>query len=108
MRLTKQVKREDWAPTFINYLRDIPGRDGVSLKYVIRSNDLPYITPNKDFLDGYINNSTLIGEAFTIDAAEVHTFIVNLISQNEESESVIKVHEKERDRRKYWKALKFH
>ena len=49
-----------------------------------------------------------MGEAFTINAAEIHKFIVNLISQNEESESVIKVHEDEIYRRKYWKALKSH
>ena len=51
VRLTKQVKLEDWAPTFINYLRAIPGRDGVPLKYIIRANDLPDLIPNKDFLD---------------------------------------------------------
>ena len=89
-------------------MRAIPGRDGVPLKYIIRSNDLPDLTPNKDFLDDYINNATLMGEAFTIDAAEVHTFIFNLIDQNEEAEPVIKVHEDERDGRKDWKALKSH
>ena len=67
MRFTKQVKWEDWAPTFINYLREIPGRDGVPLKF-IRANDLPDLTPNKDFLDDYVNNATLTDEAFTIDA----------------------------------------
>ena len=108
VRLTKQAKWEDWAPTFINYVREIPGRDGVPLKYIIRANDLPDLTQNKDFLDEYVNNSTLMGEAFTIDASEVHTFIFNLIAQNEEAESVIKVHEDERDGGKDWKALKSH
>ena len=49
-----------------------------------------------------------MGEAFTIDASDVHTFIVNLIAQNEESESFIKVHENEIDGRKDWKELKYH
>ena len=89
-------------------MREIPGRDGVPLKYMIWANDLPYLTPNKDFLDNYVNNSTLMGEAFTINAAELHTFIVNLISQNEESGSVIELHEDERYRRKDWKAFKSH
>ena len=80
VRLTKQVKWEDWAPTFINYVRAIPGRDGVPLKYIIRSNDIPDLTPNKDFLDDCVNNATLMGEAFTIDAEEVHKSIVNLIA----------------------------
>ena len=30
------VKWEDWKPTFLNYLRSIPGRDGIPLKYVCR------------------------------------------------------------------------
>ena len=47
-------------------------------------------------------------EAFTIDAAEVHTFIVNLIAQNEEAESVIKLYEDEREGRKDWGTLKSH
>ena len=61
-RLTKQVKWEDWAPTFINYVRAIPGREGVPLKCSIRENDLPDLTPNKDFIDDYINNATIMGE----------------------------------------------
>ena len=82
VRLTKQVKWEYWAPTFINYVREIPGRDGVTLKYIIRENDLPDLTPTKDFLDDYVNNATLMGGSFTIDEVEVHTLIVNLISHN--------------------------
>ena len=63
-------------------MRSIPRRDDVPLKYIIRANDLPDLTPNKDFLDDCVNNATLMGEAFTIDAEEVHTFIVNLIAHN--------------------------
>ena len=81
-------------------MRAIPGRDGVPLRYIIRANDLPDITQNKNFLCKYVNNATLMGESFTIDAAEVHTFIVNLIVHNEEDESFIKVHEDVRDIRK--------
>ena len=62
VRFIKQVKFEYWAPTFINYVRVIPGRDGVSLKYIIRENDLPDLTPNKDFIDDYIHNATIMGE----------------------------------------------
>ena len=89
-------------------MRAIPERDGVPLKYIIWENYLPDLTPNKDFLDDYVNNAILVGESFTIDAAEVHTFIFNLISHNEESESVIKVYEDKRDIRKDWKAFKSH
>ena len=108
VRLTKQVKWKDCAPIFIKYVRSIPGRDVLPLKCIIRGNYFPDLTPNKDFLDKYINYATLMGEEFTIDAAEVHTFIVNLIAKNEEAEYVIKVHEDERHRKKDWKALKYH
>ena len=30
--LKKQVRLEDWAPTFMNYAREIPGRNGAPLK----------------------------------------------------------------------------
>ena len=100
MRLTKKVKWEGWAPTLINYVGAIPGRGGVTLKCIIRENDLTDLTPNKDFIDDYVNNATLMGEAFTIDASELHIFIVNLIAHNEEAESVMKLHEYKRDGRK--------
>ena len=51
-------------------MREISGRDGVPLKYIIRENDLPDLRPNKDFLDDYVNNANLMGEAFTIDVSE--------------------------------------
>ena len=69
------------------------------MRYIIRANYLPDLTPNNDFLDDYVNNATLMGEAFNINAVEVNTFIVNLIAQNEEAESVIKVQEDKIDKR---------
>jgi hypothetical protein len=33
------TKWEDWKPTFLNYLRSIPGRDGVPLKFICRAKD---------------------------------------------------------------------
>ena len=92
VRLIKQVRWEYLAPTFMKYVSAIPGRYGVPLKYIIRDNDFTNLTPNKDFLDDYVDKSSLKEESFTIDSAKVHTFIVNLIDQNEESESVIKIH----------------
>ena len=64
------------------------------------------MTLNKNFLDEYVDNTSLQGESFTIDSAEVHTFIFNLIAHNEESESGIKIHEEERNGINDWKALK--
>ncbi|CAJ1941173.1 unnamed protein product [Cylindrotheca closterium] len=36
---TNDVQWDDWHPTFVNYLRTIPGRDGVPLQYVVRTNE---------------------------------------------------------------------
>ena len=59
--LTKQGKWDDCAPTLMNYVREISGRDGVPLKYIIRDNGFANLTPNKDFLDDYVNNASLQG-----------------------------------------------
>ena len=108
VKFTADVKWEDWSPSFVNYVRAIPGRDGIPLKYIIRENGTPDPTPQADFLDEYVNNAPLTGPSYASDAAEVHTFIVNFIIGNTEAESVIKVHEDERDGRLDWLALKRH
>ena len=89
-------------------MREIPGRDGILFKYIVIYNDFSKFTPKKCFLDDYVNNTSLQGGSFTIDAAELHTFVDNLISQNEEFGSIIKIHEKEINGGKDWKALKYH
>ena len=83
IRSMKQDKWEGWEPTFMKYVREIPARDGVPLKYTIIHNYFANLTPNKDLLDEYVDKASLQGESFTIDSSEVHTFIVNLISHNE-------------------------
>ena len=98
-KLTKDTKWKDLAPSFFNCLRAIPGRDGVPLKDIVRENELPDPTPNADFLDDYIMNAPLTGQDFTIDAAEVHVFIVNFITKNDKAESIIKIFEDERNGR---------
>ena len=107
-KLIKDMKWEDWSPYFLRYLRDIPGRDGVPLKYIVHDNELPDAMPNIDFLDDYIMNAPLTGQAFTIDDAEVHTFILNFITQNDEAKSIIKIFENKRNGRKDWITLKTH
>ena len=42
--------------------------------------------PNIDFLDNYILQAPLYGDAFKIDASEVHTYLVNFMSSNETAE----------------------
>ena len=68
-KLTKDTKWEDWDPSFLNFFCAITGQDGVPIKYIVRDNDLPDITPNVDFLDDYIINAPLTGQAFMIYAA---------------------------------------
>lgn len=86
-KFTSTIKWNDWIPTFLNYLCNIPGRDGVPLKYICRKLDEPHPTPNTDFLDDYVSMAPLAGEAFAIDSAEVHTFLVNLIAGNPTAET---------------------
>jgi hypothetical protein len=40
-KFKENMKWEDWKPTFLNYIRAIPGRDGVPLKYICREKDDP-------------------------------------------------------------------
>ena len=86
-QFTDTTKWLDWFPTLVNFLKNLPGRNGVPLVYVIRDNDDANIVPGVEMLDDYINRAPLEGEAFTIDASEVHTYIVNLTAGNETAES---------------------
>ena len=81
-KFTSQTKWADWIPTFLNYLRAMPRRNEVPLKYFCREDDIPNPSPNANFLDDYINMAPLTGEAYVIDSAQVHTFIVNFVSGN--------------------------
>ena len=88
-RFNQDMKWEDWAPTFINFLRSIPGRDGVPLSYIVRTNDVPDPTPNMDYLDDYVAMAPLTGATFNADAAEVHTYLVKFMTGNHIAESKI-------------------
>lgn len=82
-------KWEEWVPVFLNFLKAIPGRNGIPLKYICRSDDVPTIVPGAEMLDDYINRAPLNGESFEVDAAEVHTYIVNFIAGNNTAEAKI-------------------
>ena len=105
-KFTNDTKWEDWSPTFINYLRTIPGRDGVPLSYICRKKDEADPEHHMDFLDDYVNMAPLEGEAFTIDAAQVHTFIMNFISGNQTAEAKIQAYLDMHNGRMDFKALK--
>ena len=67
-------------PTFINFLRTIPGCDGIPLDYVCRSTDAPDCTPQTDILEEYALQAPLNGEAFNTEASEVHTYLTKFIT----------------------------
>ena len=83
----------------MKYVRSIPGRDGVPFKYIIIDKKFANLTPNKSFLDDYVNNASLQGESFIIDTAEVHTFIFKPYC----SERRIRISYQDTQRRKKWK-----
>jgi hypothetical protein len=75
------------------YLRTIPGRDGIPLRYIFRENKAPDPTPNAYFLNDYVSMAPLNGEAFTINAADVHTYLVNFVAGNETAEAKMQAYE---------------
>ena len=97
---TKEIKWADWAPSFENYLRAIPGRTRIPLSYVIRESDIPNPVPKVEFLDDYILNAPLSGADYLTDRQAVHTKLVALISTNPEAESLLKLNEITADGRK--------
>jgi hypothetical protein len=107
-KFTNETKWTDWFPSFMNYLRSIPGRDGIPLKYVCRTSELADPTPNVDFIDDYVSMAPLHGEAFTIDASNVHTYLVNFLAGNETAEAKIQAYEAQYNGGLDYVALKEH
>ena len=109
IRFKDTMKWDEWCPTFINFLRTIPGRNGVPLSYICRENEegLPY-NPMLDFLDNYVVRAPLLGEAFRIDANEVHTYLTNFMAGNETAESKMLPNANENNGRKDFLSLKEH
>ena len=102
------TKWTDWVHAFLNYLKTIPGRDGVPLAYVCRTNSTPDPTPHPDFLEMYIKMAPLQGDTYLINKAEVHTLIVNFIVGNETAEAKIQTHSQSNNGREDFLAMKSH
>ena len=108
-KFKENSKWDDWYPTFINFLRAIPGRNGVPLSYVCRDDDeAAYHDPELDFIENYILQAPVWGAAFKIDAAEVHTYLVNFTSGNSVAEVKMLPHTHENNGRLDFKALREH
>ena len=108
-KFRETMKWEDWKPTFTNYLRSIPGRDGIPLKYICRENDAadPFAA-NDDFLDDYVANAPLMGDSYAIDTVQVHTFLLNFVSGNDAAEAKIQALQRPNDGREAFKHLTEH
>ena len=102
------TKWNDWKPTFLNYLRAIPGRDRTPLSYVVRENDDPNYTPQQDFLEEYVLTVPLYGDAFEIDTSEVRTYLMKYIAGNENAEATVQALQDKRCGRVAFKALMDH
>ena len=96
-------------PTFINYLRNISGRDGILLSYAIRDLEDANLTSYESFMDKYVPITPFNhGEAYGRDTAEVHTLVVKVINGNEIAEMRINAHESPRNSTINWLTLKQH
>ena len=108
-KFRENMKWEDWSLTFINFLRLIPRQSGVPLSYICREFDeaLDY-NPTVDFIENYVTQAPLYGEAYIIDAAEVHTYLVNYMSGNATAEVKMLPRVDSNDGRKDFKSIKDH
>lgn len=76
------------------------------LQYICRENKKAVRTPQPNLLDEYTKQAPLKREASTINAAEVHTYLVNFTSGNQVAESRMQVHQAQRYSRLDFIALK--
>ena len=107
-QFTEKVKWIDWYPTFINFLRAIPGRYGVSLSYICRPQNVTVLPKYPDFTDEYVDRAPLAGLAFDTDAATVYTYIVKFTSGNAMAEAKMIAHASENNGRLDFIALQSH
>ena len=64
-----KLKCIKWYPIFINFLRDIPGRNGIPLSYTCRP--VRTIVPTTGygyFIDEYVDKTPLTGQAYLNNA----------------------------------------
>ncbi|CAJ1939808.1 unnamed protein product [Cylindrotheca closterium] len=105
---TNDVQWEDWCPTFENYLRTIPGRDGVPLSYIVRMNDTGMLTLHEDFLEIYINMAPHVGEAYVMDNAKVLVLLSKFIVGNTKAEATLQAINIAGNGREAFNALRTH
>ena len=109
-KLKADTKWSDWYPSFVNFLRAIPGARGVPLSYVIREEEQPALIedPNISFLENYILMTELNGPTYETDKLEVHIYITSFVSGNPIAEAKIVAHGEVNCGRSDWFALANH
>ena len=102
------VAWQDFAAQLNSFLRQLPGRYGHPLVYVIQENDDSEFDADKNTVmqNRYIAAAALSGPAFDSDALEVHTYIVSLIAGNAKAEAAIQTCRAAQCGRTDYKALK--
>lgn len=103
-----ETKWPEWLPTLVGYLRQLPGRDGVPLSYVVRENDDPDPTPKPNFLDEYVACAPLHGDAYDMDNPRVANIILGLIVGNDQAETKIQAMSDRTDGREMMRTLNEH
>jgi uncharacterized membrane protein YgcG len=98
----------DFAAQFTNYLRQLPGRLGHPLVYVIRDEEDPEFDPDERITaqNRYIAAAALAGPAFESDSMEVHTYLLALIAGNTRAEGATQQFKSKLCGRTDWFALK--
>ena len=89
-------------------MRAIKVRNGVPLSYLCRPTNVQSKTVYDSFIYEYVDKAPLVGQAFTTDAAEVHTYIVRFTSGNTVTEAKMVAHTAENNIRLDFIALKDH
>ena len=87
---TPSMKWSDLVPTFLNFLRAIPGRNRVPLDYICRTEILPNHILQTDIIKEYVEQTPLSGDSFTSDTSEAHTYLENLTAAYPTAESKTK------------------
>ena len=102
------IQWDDWAPTFLDFLRAISGRNGVSLDYICRPNILPDRSAQDNILKEYTHQVPLVSECFATDASNVHTYLANLIIKHKIDEAKTKGNVALKNGRLDYNALRDH
>jgi hypothetical protein len=75
---------------------------------MICPNDQADVTIHADLIDDYVSMAPLVGVAYTIDSAQVHTFITNLIAGNSTAEAKVEPDAELNDGRRDFQNLRDH